>query len=58
MAGRELHKTLRSAYGAQVKNNVLDPSKIEQQIGWKCRISMNEGVDRMCRGWNGTGFVG
>lgn len=56
--GRELHKTLRPAYGAQVKNNVLDPSKIEQQIGWKCRISMNEGVDRMCRGWNGTGFVG
>lgn len=56
VVGKEVQRTLKPAFGAQVKNNVLDCAKIKEQINWKCNISMNEGISRMCKSWNGTDF--
>lgn len=56
--GIELHRTVKPAYGVQVKNNVLDCSKIKEQIGWECEITMAEGISRMLGSWNGIGFFG
>ncbi len=57
VTGAELRRTMRAAYATQVKDNVLDSTKIKEQIGWECRISMAEGIARMCDCWNGRGFL-
>ena len=58
MLGIELHQTLKPAYGVQVKNNVLDCSKIKEKIDWECEITMDEGISRMLESWDGIGFSG
>lgn len=56
ITGEKVNYIVKEAGSNQVKNNILDCSKIHQSIGWRSSITIENGIEKMKEVWDGEKF--
>lgn len=56
VTGKRVNYVIKEVGSSQVRNNILDCSKIYQGTGWKSSITIKDGMEKMKEAWNGKNF--